>query len=170
MTLTLETDRLTLRRLATRDWPQVREFFMSERARAIGGPDSLATAWRAFATKLGHWEIHGYGMWTVTKKGDDTAIAQIGPWYPADWPEKEIGWLVFSDKAEGTGIAFEAARAAIHHAFGTLSWDTAVSYIAPDNTRSIALAERLGARLDPDAATPAFSQPHLVYRHAKGIV
>jgi RimJ/RimL family protein N-acetyltransferase len=39
-----------------------------------------------------------------------------------------------------------------------------VSYIDRNNSRSIALAERLGAVPDPDAATPDNSDD-LVYRH-----
>ena len=43
-------------------------------------------------------------------------------------------------------------------------WNAAVSYVAPDNKRSIEMTERLGARLDPDAATPE-GLTCLVYRH-----
>lgn len=45
-----------------------------------------------------------------------------------------------------------------------------VSYIDPDNTRSRALAERMGAVCDPDAALPHFTHGQsapLVYRHPK---
>jgi RimJ/RimL family protein N-acetyltransferase len=86
-----------------------------------------------------------------------------GPWYPADWSEPELGWTLWSAAHEGKGYAHEAAVAARAHAYSVLGWTTAVSYIDPDNARSIALAERLGATLDPDAAhhNPA----DLVYRH-----
>lgn len=165
--LTLTTERLTLRRPNPSDGPAVREFFVSPRAAGIGGPFDLGKSWRSFAAELGHWEIHGFGMWTVTRTGDDQAVALVGPWCPADWPEREIGWMIFSPDLQGTGIAREAARAALDHAFHTLGWDTAVSYIDHDNPRSIALAERLGARLDPDAPTPHPDKPCLVYRHPK---
>ncbi len=167
MTATLKTDRLTLRRPTPRDWPQARDFFMSERAKGIGGPDTLGVAWRAFATKLGHWEIHGFGMWAITRTGDDTCLGTVGPWCPADWPENEIGWLIFNPALEGTGIAFEAARAVVDHVFQTLGWNTAVSYITAENSRSIALAERLGAIVDPNARIPRPEKPCLVYRHPK---
>ncbi len=161
----LETERLTLRRPAPRDWPQARDFFMSDRASGIGGPDTLGVAWRAFATKLGHWQIHGFGMWTATRKDDDTALGMFGAWCPADWPENEIGWLIFAQDLEGTGLAFEAARAAVDHDYQTLGWTTVVSYITHDNARSIALATRLGARLDANATPPRPDNPCLVYRH-----
>ena len=164
---TLETERLILRRPAPRDWPRARDFFMSERASGIGGPYTLGKAWRAFAAELGHWEILGFGMWAVTRTGDDTALGLVGAWCPADWPENEIGWMIFAEKIESTGIASEAARAAVDHAFATLKWDTVVSYVDPGNARSIKLAERLGAIPDPDAPQPDSDKPCLVYRHPK---
>jgi len=161
----LQTNRLTLRQLTAADWEPYRDFYMSKRARAVGGPDNLGKAWRIFAAQLGQWQIHGFGMWAITLKDADTAVGIVGAWFPADWPEKEIGWMIFADHLEGKGIAHEAATAAIAHAYQTLGWKTAVSYIAPDNNRSIALAERLGAQLDPDARIPRPESPCLVYRH-----
>lgn len=163
----LETARLVLRRPNGSDWDAARDFFMSDRASGIGGPLTLGQAWRALAAEIGHWEILGYGMWVVTLRGDDTAMGMIGPWTPADWPETEIGWMIWDTKVEGTGIATEAARAAIDHAWNVLGWDTIVSYIAPDNTRSIRLAEKLGAVLDAAAPQPKPEKPCLVYRHPK---
>lgn len=158
----LTTARLTLRPPAPRDWDGFRDWAMSDRARYAGGKQDLGGAWKAFAAELGHWQIHGFGMWAVTLTGDDTCIGFVGAWYPAHWPEREIGWLIWG-AYEGQGHGFEAARAAIDHAFGPLGWDTAVSYIDPANTRSIALAERLGAVLD-DAAQ-RLDAAVLVYRH-----
>lgn len=163
----LTTDRLILRRPQPKDWEPFRDFLMSERSKGVGGPQPLGAAWRAFAAELGHWEIRGYGMWTVTRKGDDTGIGMIGPWVPDDWPETEIGWMIWSADAEGTGIAFEAAAAAVDHAWHVLKWDTVVSYVAYDNTRSAALARRLGAEIDPDAPQPKPEKPCNVFRHPK---
>ncbi|SHJ13215.1 GNAT family N-acetyltransferase [Wenxinia saemankumensis] len=163
----LETERLVLRRPDSRDWEPVRGFFMSERSGFIGGPQSERDAWRSFAAELGHWDIRGYGMWTVTRRGaEDEGLALIGPWYPIDWPETEIGWLILSPETEGTGIATEAARAAIDHAWRVLHWTSMVSYIDPANAPSIRVAERLGAVHDPDAPAPG-DKPVLVYRHTR---
>ncbi len=165
MTTTLETQRLILRRPVPADWPAFHDFMMSDRSTIFGCHGDLAKTFRSFAAELGHWEIFGHGMWAVTIRGDNDAIGLVGPWTPPDWPEPEIGWMILSDAAQGTGIATEAARAALDHAFGVLGWTTAVSYIAPDNTRSIRLAEKLGAVLDPAARQPKPDAPCLVYRH-----
>lgn len=160
----LTTDRLILRKPGGRDTDTVLAFFQSDRAEYVGGPYTLGRAWRHFASEVGHWDLLGFGMWAITLKGDDRILGLAGPWCPADWPEPEIGWLVF-DGVEGKGIAFEAAQATLAHAFGTLGWTTAVSYIDHDNARSIALAKRLGAVLDPDAPQPKADYDCLVFRH-----
>ncbi len=163
----IETERLILRAPKPEDWEAFQPFALSERAEGIGGPFTLGKAWRTFATEMGHWAIHGYGMWIVTKKGDDKAIAMIGPWTPADWPENEVGWMVFDPALEGTGIAAEAARAAVDHAYSVLDWDTVVSYVGEGNMRSAALAERLGAVRDETAPQPYPDEHCWVYRHPK---
>lgn len=160
---TLATERLLLRRPDARDMAAGVAFYMSERARFAAGHVPRHRAWKNMATILGHWQLRGYGLWAVTPRGDDRIIGLVGPFYPDGWPETEIGWLIF-DGAEGRGYAAEAARAAIDHARRRLGWRDIVHYIAPENTRSIALAERLGARRDPDAELPEIEGPCLVYR------
>lgn len=164
----IETARLRLRRPVPSDWEAFRDFMLSDRATVFGSHGHLGRAFRAFASELGHWEIFGFGMFAVTPRDGDRAVALVGPWSPPDWPEKEIGWMVLSAEAEGRGIAREAAEAALGHAWRTLGWHTAVSYIAEGNDRSVRLAERLGARLDPKAAAPeAPGKRVLVYRHPR---
>lgn len=165
MSLTLQTQRLVLREPQAADWPAFRDFMFSDRAAAFGSHRDLGKTWKSFAAELGHWQIYGHGMWAVTRRGADDALGYVGPWTPAHWPEPEIGWMIFDPRVEGTGIAAEAASASIAHAFDVLSWETAVSYIAPGNTRSIRLAEKLGASLDILAEAP--SGETLVYRHPR---
>lgn len=165
MTHILETERLILRKPMPKDWEGFRDFAISDRAVGIGGPHSLGKAWRSFAAEIGHWEIRGYGMFAVTVKGDDTAIGFIGPWNPDDWPENELAWMVWGN-VEGKGVAYEAAAATRDFVFNTLGWETAVSYIDEGVDRSVALAKRLGADLDPDAKYPS-EKPCYVYRHPK---
>ncbi len=163
----LQTSRLILRPPIASDWPAFRDFIMSDRAAHLGPPKDIGAAWRTFAAELGHWVYHGFGMWTVLARGEDRPLGLVGPWCPADWPETEIGWMIFAPDIEGTGIATEAARAAVDHAWRVLNWDTIVSYVSPDNTRSIRLAEKLGAVHDPDAPQPKPEAPCLVYRHPR---
>ena len=161
----LETDRLVLRAPGAQDWPGFNAMMASERSRFIRPGDlDEGQIWRSFGHVIGHWVMRGWGLFTITARGDDTALGMAGPWFPAGWPEPEIGWSLWQPDAEGKGYAFEAATATRGFAYDVLEWDSAVSYIAPDNTRSIALAERLGARPDPAAAYPG-DKPCVVYRH-----
>jgi len=160
----LQTERLLLRAPQLRDWEPLAEFLTSDRAQFVGGPLAREKAWRGFGHLVGHWVLRGYGMFFVTPKGSDIAVGMVGPWFPEGWPEQEIGWSMFHPEAEGKGYAFEAAAATRTHVFADLGWKTAVSYIAPGNVRSVALALRLGARLDPDAAKVE-GEDMVVYRH-----
>jgi len=161
----LETERLILRAPQPRDYDAFVDFYASERSQYVGGPLVGRDAWNAFAGEIGHWVLQGCGMWILTLKGDDTARGIVGHWFPSNWPETEVGWVLFKAADEGNGYAREAAQAAIDHAWNTLGWDTIVSYIVPGNDPSVALAERLGAVLHPDAPQPNPDRPILVYRH-----
>lgn len=165
----IETERLVLRAPAARDFAAWREFFLSDRSqfiRTVPEADE-ALAWRAWAGVIGHWVMRGWGSFVITTHESDAALGMTGPWAPINWPEFEIGWTCWNRANEGKGLMAEAAQATIAHAFRVLGWQTAVSYIAPENTRSIRLAERIGARLDPAAAPFPGERPALVYRHPK---
>ena len=161
----LEAERLVLRAPRRGDHAAWAAFATSDRAKGIGGPLDGALAWRALCNLTGHWVHRGYGMFVYSAKdAPDAPLGMCGPWFPEGWPEQEIGWSVWSPTAEGKGIAFEAAQAVIGYARSTLRWPTAVSYIDPTNTRSIALARRLGATLDEAATSPGDGSA-LVFRH-----
>lgn len=166
-TPTLETERLILRGPKPRDAEQFIAFYGSERSHMAGGPRDPREAWTNLAADFGHWAIRGFGMFTVTHKTDDTALGVVGHYYPHTRPEQEIGWVLFDPQLEGRGIAYEAARACVDYAWHSLSWKTAVSYIDPQNARSIQLAERLGATLDKAATQPNPDVETLVYRHPR---
>ncbi|WP_107497213.1 GNAT family N-acetyltransferase [Thalassobius sp. I31.1] len=164
--IVLETERLVLRRPEPRDFEVFRAFLHSDRAefvRAPGAPDENMT-WRAFCHVMVMWEMRGYGLSMICRKGEDQALGGIGPWHPITWPEREIGWSIYDPSIEGTGIAREAAEAVRAWAYNTLGWTTAVSYIDPANAGSIRLAERLGCTVDEAAEKPD-GEPCLVYRH-----
>ncbi|WP_299673760.1 GNAT family N-acetyltransferase [uncultured Roseobacter sp.] len=166
-TPTLETDRLILRGPKASDAEAFMAFYATERSQFTGGPMTPRQAWNFFGTEIGHWAIHGFGMFIVTRKGSDAPLGIVGHWYPWGWPEKEVGWVLFEAASEGQGIAFEAAKACVDHAWRVLKWPTIVSYIAHGNDASVALAKRLGALLDEEAVQPKPETPGYVYRHPR---
>ena len=148
----LRTERLILRAPRAADEPAWTAFVQDERSRFIGGPLTAGRGWRTFASLIGHWLMRGTGCFVLQLKDDPAPLGQVGPWFPGDWPEREVGWTLWTPEAEGKGYATEAARAVLAHVFRDLGWPTAVSYIDPDNSRSIAVAERLGAVARPGRA------------------
>ncbi|MEM6889564.1 MAG: GNAT family N-acetyltransferase [Pseudomonadota bacterium] len=163
----LETERLTLRGPVPADAQTFMDFYKTDRSHMAGGPLAETLSWRAFAADFGHWAIHGFGRFFVTRRGEDRPIGLAGPYAPLGWPEKEIGWVLFDAANEGKGYATEAARACVAYAWRTLKWPTIVSYIDPENSASIALAKRLGATLDATATPPKPGVPCHVYRHLR---
>lgn len=159
---TLHTGRLTLRGPALGDFEPYAAFWASERAVYEGGPRDRRAAWREFACDVAAWPLRGFGAWSVEPQGGGDWLGMVGLFQPEGYAEPEIGWTL-TPAAEGTGVGREAALAARAWAYGARGLTTLVSYIDPGNARSIRLAERLGARLDPDAARP--DPGDLVYRH-----
>ncbi|QBY01542.1 N-acetyltransferase [Rhodophyticola sp. CCM32] len=146
---TLATERLTLRAPRRSDFEAYAAFRGSDRASFVGGPNTRIDAWQQFCALTGQWVLLGYGRWIMADKDSDQPLGVVGLHHPVEWPEPEIAWSVFAD-GEGRGLAFEAARASRAFAYGTLGWTTLVSCVDPENTRSLALAKRLGCT--PDGA------------------
>jgi RimJ/RimL family protein N-acetyltransferase len=160
---TFTTERLILRPLVMADFEPFAAIYQSERSRYIGGMQSREKVWRDFASDCGVWHLMGFGSLSIEEKATGALAGQCGINAPPEYPERELGWVLF-EGFEGRGYAFEAAMALRSFAFNSLGWKTLVSYIDPDNARSIRLAERMGAKLDNDAATPN-GEGCLVYRH-----
>jgi RimJ/RimL family protein N-acetyltransferase len=60
-------------------------------------------------------------------------------------PDVEIGWRLIRS-AWGRGIASEAARALVAHAFGTVRLPRVIADIAADNDASLSVARKLGMK------------------------
>jgi RimJ/RimL family protein N-acetyltransferase len=111
---------------------------------AVGGKGTEGQAWRGFIAGIGHWNWHGYGFFTVTERATGFVTGRVGIINHVDWPAPELAWHMF-DGFEGRSYAFEAACAVCDWAGRTLGLAPLSSLIAPANTRSLALATRLGA-------------------------
>jgi RimJ/RimL family protein N-acetyltransferase len=163
----LETERLILRAPELADFDAYAQFFTTDRCQYVGGKRTIRMSWPFFCHHIGHWVLKRFGTFMITRRGDTRALGMIMAWHPEGVPEREVGWTIFDPDLEGTGIAREAASRVLTHVFHDLKWDTAVSYIAPANDRSVALAEKLGATLDPNAVQTDPADPDLIYRHPK---
>lgn len=161
---TLETARLILRAPKTSDFDAYAAFAASPRAQFVGGVVDRALAWRGFCHMTGHWLHRGYSVFVMADKVTDEPLGTAGPWFPEGWPEPEIGWSIWSPAAEGQGLAHEAALATRDYAYETLGWTTAISLILDGNTRSMALARRMGCTEDGMFTHAQFGKSH-IFRH-----
>lgn len=159
---TLRTPRLTLRPIVFGDYPVYAAFLASPRSVYMGGPYDGWAAWGMFCHEIACWDLFGHGGLIIERQDDGAAMGVIEINHGPLFPEKELGWTLY-EGFEGHGYATEAAAALRDWAFRTLKLPTLVSYFHPENARSIAVAKRLGAVLDPDA--PKQDAEDLVFRH-----
>jgi RimJ/RimL family protein N-acetyltransferase len=157
----LTTDRLTLREPREDDFAAMLEFSQSPRAQFIGGAIDRQWVWRTHLANIGHWALRGYGFYSVdTHFGD--FIGRIGVIFHDEWPEPELAWHVY-DAYEGKGYAAEAALAAKADYHARVSARPLISMIDVGNTRSEALALRLGAVREKTETDP--DGDYHIYRH-----
>ena len=150
---TLKTERLTLRPFrdddladyfAMENSPEVREGLLTPDD--FGQPDasSKMAAW------LGQWELRGTGHWAVEEKETGQFVGSVGlnqsEVTPLDWPGVEVGWTLHPNHW-GCGYATEAGAAAVKYGFDKLGESRLFSCIVADNSRSQAVAQRLGFEL-----------------------
>ena len=145
----LETDRLILRKIdPERDFDAWAESMADEdTVRYLGTKTmSRAESWRNMAQVIGHWEIRGYGVFSLESKETGEWVGRVGPWYPEGWPAPEVGWTI-SPTHLRKGYATEAGRASIDYVFGTLGWRSVIHVILEGNQASMAVARKLGSTL-----------------------
>lgn len=148
MTMKIETERLILRPpLAEDAEPILGMMADADVARFItidGKAQDRAMAWRGFATIIGHWQIRGYGFFSVLEKSTGAFVGRVGPWMPEGWPALECGWSI-ARPHWGKGYAPEAAIAAIRWTFERFpDLDRIISVIDPRNANSQAVAKKVG--------------------------
>ncbi|MEL6464628.1 MAG: GNAT family N-acetyltransferase [Pseudomonadota bacterium] len=165
---TLKTDHLTLRAHVISDFEPLYALFASDRAQYMGGPVAAKQMWYWIAAEVGSWQLKGFGSWGLERNSDGAFMGQIGINQPHHFPEPELGWVLL-EEFEGHGYAAEAATLARNWFWSNTNAESVVSCITPGNTRSEALAKKLGAMLDTNAQLPDGETPEetAVYRHRR---
>ncbi|MCB1396272.1 MAG: GNAT family N-acetyltransferase [Rhodobacter sp.] len=147
----LVTERLVLSAPVLADFEHIAAFHASDRAVWEGGPRHRHHAWRIWAADVALWMLRGHGPFRVADRETGAWLGEVGIVRGDEFPEAALAWMV-APEAEGRGIAAEAARAVMVWARRQFGWDDLISIIDPGNSRSIALALRLGGRVDPKRA------------------
>ncbi|MBA3910040.1 MAG: N-acetyltransferase [Rhodobacter sp.] len=157
----LETERLILREPREADFPAMLAFNDSPRSIFVGGPLERRWVWRGLLANIGHWALRDYGFYSVDTKAGEF-IGRIGVIFHDEWPEPELAWHLY-DGFEGLGYAAEAALAAKADYHARISTAPLISMIDVANSRSEALALRLGAVREVTHADP--DGDYHIYRH-----
>ncbi|HEY7207514.1 MAG TPA: GNAT family N-acetyltransferase [Gaiellaceae bacterium] len=177
----IETERLLLRRPEERDLDGILEYVSDPEAMRFigdgrtGGAEVARQSLERFHRR---WAADGFGQFAVERREDGRFLGRVGllVWDPRTWEpstraeagddaEVELGWTLIR-AAWGNGYATEAARAARDWAYENVELRRLVSFVHPENTRSIAVAERLGARIEGEALVHG-SMPVVVYVHPR---
>ncbi len=166
---TLTTDRLTLGPFSMAHYDAFHAFCATDRSKFLGGPtDDPRDSWDSCMQGLGQWAARGYGAFFMTETATGAPVGRTQLRHPIDLDEPELAWTVYA-AFEGKGFAYEAALAVRSHAYHTLGLAPLMSLIAPENTRSVVLAEKLGCIHDGQK-TDDSGDSVTIYRHPAGLV
>jgi len=164
--IVFETERMILRRLTLADAAFVVRLVNDPAwLRYIGdrGIKSEEDA-RAYLLKgpLDSYARSGFGLWAMTRKEDGTVIGICGLLKRDFLEDVDLGFALLPEW-RGQGLAREAAAATFAHARTTLGLARVVAITSPENTRSGALLESIGFRLERRMAHPPDGTDMLLY-------
>ncbi len=141
----LETQRLRLVPPTIENLDFYEEFYTNEESsKAYGGPLDKEQTIARLKADLGSWYLFEFGVWIIQQKSDDSFVGTCGFWQGNDWPIELTWWVL--PKARGKGIATEASKAAIAHAYNEFNWDKVQTYMNDDNIAARTLVEKLGGQ------------------------
>ena len=161
--MTLDTPRLTMRLPVEGDAEPLHAIHLDPevvRYIQVGPKPGPTGAWLSIATIRGHWQLRGYGQWTVVEKASNTVIGRVGLWHPAGCPGIELGWIIERSRWR-RGFAKEATRAALDWTWQHVDTDKVISMIQSDNVPSLQLAAAIG--LTFEKTTTAYDKEVQVY-------
>jgi len=159
----LETERLLLRPLVPSDAPVLHRLIDQDsdvRRWDAGETRTQAERHEAVAHRIFQYGVFGFGCFAVVLRESSELIGQAGlsPWaFEEDGVvtvEFEVMYTLGKDWW-GRGIATEAARAWVAHAFGVCALRRLLVGPLKDNRRSIRVLEKLGFSIGDDPLDPA---------------
>jgi ribosomal-protein-alanine N-acetyltransferase len=104
---------------------------------------------RALARFRESWATHGWSVWALIDRADGRLIGQCGLLQLPESADVEVLYLLERDRW-GRGLAAEAARAVLRHAFEQLGLPRIVAVTRPEHAASRRVMEKLGMRQEAD--------------------
>jgi RimJ/RimL family protein N-acetyltransferase len=147
----IETERLSLTRPLHEDLDESYAMYADASVVTyIGGkPSTRGDALTKLLRNIGHWQVFGYGLYTVREKSSGSFVGEVGLAHFARElgqnfdPFPEAAW-VLARHHHGKGYATEALRAAHDRMARQREAVRTVCIIDPDNSASLRVAEKLG--------------------------
>ncbi len=170
----IETARLGLRLWQDKDIPlfikmnqdpKVMEFF----PKMLSPEESMGMVERIKR----HFTEHGFGLWAVEAKADQTFIGFIGlsvppfavPQYETAFrPHVEVGWRLASEYW-GRGFAQEGARACLEYGFKQFELGEIISFTSALNLRSENVMKKVGMEFVKRFEHPNLESGHRLSSH-----
>jgi RimJ/RimL family protein N-acetyltransferase len=146
----LETDRLLLDTWQASDWTELHPIATDvEVMRYItGGAPWTDDQIQAFVDRqVQTYSERNFCRWKLLRKPAGEMIGFCGVGFWRDAPDPEIGWWL-ARRWWGQGLATEAARAALQHAFERAGLDRIISVARPENTASTRIMEKIGLTME----------------------
>lgn len=141
MTL-IETERLKLIPPSLECYDLYEQFYTDAIASDMyGGPLGKEQVLARLKADLGSWYLLGFGVWVIQMKSKNKQVGVCGFWQGKDWP-RELTWWILPEY-RGKGIATEASKAAIYHAYNVFKWGTVNTYMNDENIAARSLVEKL---------------------------
>lgn len=168
--ITLHTERLILRPWLTEDYELFYKMSVNPLVSEFLPPFANEKESDAFVDHLRSDFAHkGWGFWVVENKESGrfmgiSGIHEPGPEFGVGYPCIELGWRL-APEYWGKGFATEAGKEILRFAFVNLVLSSVISFIAKDNKRSIAVAQRLGMSFERqfDLKLFPFGHPHRLH-------
>lgn len=164
--MTLETDRLVLRKLCEDDLPGLYELDRDRAVRYFIDDGKLPPPWHVFRdatlAKIDAFSRFGeeLGFWSArVKPGRFIGWFHLRPnetWFPGD---VEVGYRLRSADW-GHGFATEGARALLEYGFARLGLRYIIATALKRNVASVRVMEKTGMRFEREFVVPEESAPY----------
>ena len=166
----VRTSRLLATRLTEKDLPELLQLVQDSRVAATLSltrqPPSEAGVRAGLLEAIGHWELHGFGLWLLRDRSSGAFVGRAGlqhTWATGQ-NEVEVAWAIVPE-LWGRGLATESARASIEAAFGPIDLAEVIAYTRPDNVASRRVMKKTGFSFERAFGTEGTEQ--VLYRRAR---
>ncbi len=146
----MQTERLTLRGFRPEDWRALARFYGDDAVMRHMLPQRglpLKEAEQRAKSNIHNfnesWRDRGYGVWAVTTREGGHLIGQCGLRFVPEAEAVELLYLL-NKTHWGKGLASEAARAAVDHAFSAADLPALFAVTSPLNAGSRGVLRKLG--------------------------